>query len=129
MNTIKSMAITLQAEEAAITALAIYGLTSLDLHLPLWAWVLLFFAPDLSMLGYLAGTRTGAFTYNLFHHRAVAVAITAAGIVLHHDAVIAGGLLLFAHSSFDRMMGFGLKYPDSFKNTHLGKMQQPALLP
>lgn len=124
MNTSKPMAITLQIEEAAITALTIYGLTSLNLHLPLWAWVPLFFAPDVSMLGYLLGTRVGAFTYNLFHHRAMAIAVIAAGLFLHHDAITAGGLLLLSHSAFDRMMGFGLKYSDGFKNTHLGQMQK-----
>jgi hypothetical protein len=126
MKITKSMAITLQTEEAAITAFAIYGLTRLNMHLPLWVWIPLFFAPDVSMLGYLLGTKVGAFTYNLFHHRAVAIVVIAAGLVLHMDAVIAGGLLLLAHSAFDRMMGFGLKYPDSFKNTHLGVMQPSA---
>jgi hypothetical protein len=120
------MGITLQIEETAITALAIYGLTRLNLHLPLWAWVPLFFSPDLSMLGYLLGTQVGAFTYNLFHHRAVAIAVMAAGLFLHQDALIAAGLLLLAHSAFDRMMGYGLKYADSFKHTHLGWMGKPG---
>lgn len=126
MKLTKPMSITLQTEEAAITALAIYGLTRLNLHLPLWVWLPLFFAPDVSMLGYLLGTRVGALTYNLFHHRAVAIAVMTTGFFLHHDAVTAAGLLLLAHSAFDRMMGFGLKYTDSFKHTHLGWMGKPA---
>ena len=31
-----------------------------------------------------------------------------------------GGLILFGHSSMDRILGYGLKYPDSFEHTHLG---------
>ena len=74
------------------------------------------------MLGYWAGTRVGAFTYNLFHHRAIALALLATGFLIHLDILITVGLLLLAHSSFDRMMGYGLKFPDKFKHTNLGWM-------
>jgi len=114
------MFLTLQIEEAAITAAAIYFLTFHSLELPIWLWVLLFFSPDISMLGYLISTRVGAVTYNLFHHRAVGLAIAAAGLILQQEIVTAIGTLLFAHSSFDRIMGYGLKYPDDFKHTSLG---------
>jgi hypothetical protein len=116
----RGMYLTMQAEETAITAAAIYFLTSHSLGLSVWLWVLLFFSPDISMLGYLLNTRVGALTYNLFHHRAVGLVITATGILLHHELFTAIGTLLFAHSSFDRMMGYGLKYPDDFKHTSLG---------
>ncbi len=38
------------------------------------------------------------------------------------DVSMVGDLVgrLFAHSSMDRMLGYGLKYEDSFGNTHLG---------
>jgi len=29
---------------------------------------------------------------------------------------------LFGHSSFDRVMGYGLKHEDAFQNTHLGRI-------
>jgi hypothetical protein len=122
MNQEKTMGITIKIEEAAITAVAIYFLTKFNLGLPVWLWVLLFFSPDLSMLGYLVNTRVGAFTYNLFHHRGVALALVAAGFMLHLDILITGGILLAAHSSFDRMLGYGLKYPDDFKHTSSGWM-------
>jgi len=41
---------------------------------------------------------------------------------MHMDILITGGLLLVAHSSFDRMLGYGLKFPDDFKHTSLGWM-------
>jgi len=120
MNQEKAMQFTVQIEEAAITAIAIYFLSTYDLGLPIWLWVLLFFSPDLSMLGYLANSRIGAFTYNLFHHRGVALALLATGFIMHLDILIAGGILLAAHSSFDRMLGYGLKFPDDFKHTSSG---------
>jgi hypothetical protein len=118
----KTMDMTIKIEEAALTAVSIYFLSKYNLGLPVWALVLLFFTPDLSMLGYLMSTRIGAFTYNLFHHRGIALALVAIGFLMHLDILITGGLLLVAHSSFDRMLGYGLKYSDDFKHTNLGWM-------
>jgi hypothetical protein len=71
------------------------------------------------MLGYLINTRAGALLYNLFHHKAVALVIAATGYWMGAEWLIATGILLFAHSSFDRMLGYGLKYSTGFKDTHL----------
>jgi hypothetical protein len=120
MNQEKTMDITIKIEEAAITVVSTYFLSIYNLGLPVWALVLLFFSPDLSMLGYLLNTRVGAFTYNLFHHRGLALALLATGFFTHLDILFTGGLLLVAHSSFDRMLGYGLKYEDDFKHTSLG---------
>lgn len=120
MNQEKAMDFTIKIEEAAITAVSIYFLTKFSLGLPVWLWVLLFFSPDLSMLGYVVSTRLGAFTYNLFHHRGIALALLATGFLMHLDIFITGGLLLMAHSSFDRMLGYGLKFPDHFMHTSSG---------
>jgi hypothetical protein len=122
MNQEKAMDLTIKIEEAAITAVAIYLLTKYNLGLPVWIWTFLFFSPDLSMLGYLVNSRVGALTYNLFHHRGIALAVVATGILMHLDILITGGLLLAAHSSFDRMLGYGLKFPDNFKHTSSGWM-------
>jgi len=110
----------IRLEEFAITLAAVYFLSKYNLGLSVWIWIPLFLSPDLSMLGYLINTRIGAITYNLFHHRGIAVVLAALGYYLHNDLITAIGILLFAHSSFDRMMGYGLKFPDSFKHTHLG---------
>ena len=72
------------------------------------------------MMGYLFNNRMGAFTYNLFHHRGLSLLIAAAGFLLHQELTITIGILLFAHSSMDRMLGYGLKYSDDFKHTSLG---------
>jgi len=76
------------------------------------------------MLGYLLNTQTGAITYNLFHNKAIALLITATGYYLHNDVVTAIRILLFAYASFDRIWGYGLKYPENFKNIHLGSLEK-----
>ena len=106
----------------AMAAIAINLLTIYDLGIPAWLWIILFFAPDIGMLGYMINTKTGAFTYNLFHHKGVAIAIAAIGLVFNNEVMVAIGILLFGHSSFDRIFGYGLKFPDNFKNTHLAKL-------
>ena len=116
MNTI------LKLEEAAMTAMGIYLLSIYNLHLSFWLWAILFFSPDIGMLGYLVNTKVGAVVYNLFHHKGIAIALAAIGYYFQNDIVIATGILLFTHASFDRIMGYGLKYEDSFKNTHLGRL-------
>ncbi len=116
------MKILLKLEEAAIAAIGIYFLSIYNLGLPVWLWIILFFIPDISMIGYAVNTKTGAVVYNLFHHKGIAIIIAAIGYILQKEVVTAIGILLFAHSSFDRMLGYGLKYPDSFQNTHLGRI-------
>ncbi|MDE3252860.1 MAG: DUF4260 family protein, partial [Bacteroidota bacterium] len=93
----------LQMEEAGQLALGIFGLYQLHMSISWWIWVLLFLSPDISMLGYLINTKTGAITYNLFHHKLVAIGILAAGYYFSNHWIALSGWLLFAHSSFDRM--------------------------
>ncbi len=114
------MRILLKLEEAAMFLFGLVLLRGFGLD---WWWLLiLFFAPDLGAIGYLAGPRVGAFTYNALHHKGVALALYLLGVVTSQPNLIIGGALIFAHSSFDRIWGFGLKYPDSFQNTHLGRI-------
>jgi Domain of unknown function (DUF4260) len=76
--------------------------------------------PDLSMIGYLISPAWGAISYNIIHHKALAICLICLGIYLNDNTLKATGLLLFAHSAMDRIFGYGLKYSDNFKNTHLG---------
>jgi Domain of unknown function (DUF4260) len=110
----------IKLEEAALFALGLYGFSLLPYA---WWWfAVLILAPDLSMLGYLAGNKAGAWAYNLFHHRAVAVAVYALGIYLNQPHLQLAGVMLFAHSAMDRFFGYGLKYEKGFAFTHLGEM-------
>jgi hypothetical protein len=114
----------LRFEELVMTAAAIYFLQLHNLGLPFWVWVLLFFSPDVSMLGYFFGDKWGAISYNLFHHKGVALLIAFMGYFMGKEIILATGILLFAHSSFDRVLGFGLKYFSGFKDTHLGNLDK-----
>ena len=109
----------LQLEELMMTALGIAALHYQPVPVSWWAWPVLFLSPDIAMLGYMVNTKVGAFTYNLFHHKAVAILLAAAGFLMHDSILQLAGIVLFAHSAFDRMLGFGLKYNDGFRHTHL----------
>jgi hypothetical protein len=108
----------LRLEELFLALLAFYLFLSLGYA---WWWFLvLFLAPDISMLGYLFGPRIGAWTYNAVHFKALAVALFVLGSYLQVPWVAAAGLIMLGHSSLDRVLGYGLKYPDAFRHTHLG---------
>lgn len=83
-------------------------------------WLLLVLAPDLAMAGYLAGPRIGAVAYNLAHLYALPFLLMIFGVGLGAPALIAGGGLWLAHIGIDRALGFGLKLPTGFRDTHLG---------
>lgn len=87
-----------------------------------WFFALLFFLPDISFLGYLVNTKTGAWFYNTLHHRGIMIACTFAGYYLDVPILLAIGIIFFGHASFDRIFGYGLKYTDSFHHTHLGRI-------
>lgn len=89
-----------------------------------WLFWALLLTPDIGMLGYIVNSKVGALSYNVFHHKGVALAIFMLGFHLDHSTLIFIGILLFGHSSMDRIFGYGLKYPDDFKNTHLGMIGQ-----
>lgn len=114
----------LKFEELGLVLLSVFLFNQLDYA---WWWYLaLFLTPDLSMLGYLHTPKTGAFTYNLIHHKGVAVAVYFTGMFAVNPALQLAGLVLLGHSSFDRVFGYGLKYPDSFQHTHLGTIGPAA---
>src|SRR5882724_5103178 len=115
------MKTTIKLEEAGMLLLSIY-LYYTTLHYNGWLFWALFLLPDLSMLGYLANARVGAFIYNLFYHKGVVILIYIAGLWTHSEPLQLTGLVLFGHSSFDRIQGYGLKYSDAFTSTHLGKI-------
>lgn len=85
-----------------------------------WLAILLFFAPDISFAGYLAGPRIGAFAYNLVHLYAFGACFLALGLGLGTPVLAGLGALWIAHAGFDRMLGYGLKLPEGFTVTHLG---------
>ena len=87
---------------------------------PLFA--VLFLAPDLAMLAYLLGPRIGAGAYNVAHAYALALPLALLGFLAGRPAVMAVALIWIAHIGFDRALGYGLKYPTGFGDTHLGRI-------
>ena len=117
----------LKFEEAALFAASLVAFSTLGYA---WWWFpLLILTPDVGMLGYLAGPAWGARSYNLLHHRALAVAVGIAGWALASGLLLLAAIILFGHASLDRALGYGLKLPDDFRHTHLGWIGTPPTSP
>jgi hypothetical protein len=85
-------------------------------------WLLfavLFLAPDLSMLGYLRNVRVGAAVYNAVHTLTVPLLLLLYAVATKRLLPVPYALIWTAHIGVDRLLGFGLKYPTHFKDTHL----------
>jgi hypothetical protein len=87
-----------------------------------WLFAALWLTPDLSMLGYLAGPRWGARIYNAVHSYVTPATLAVTGLLFGSAALLPYALIWFNHIGIDRLMGYGLKYPDGFGFTHLGKL-------
>ena len=88
-----------------------------------WYWFIgLFLAPDIGMIGYLAGPRIGAWCYNAMHTYSIVIPMVIAAWMSSHPFLYAVSLIWCAHISFDRMVGYGLKRPESFQSTYLGSL-------
>jgi hypothetical protein len=110
----------IKLEELGLFIFGIYLFSLLDYK---WWWFLIWIlVPDFSMIGYVFNAKAGAFLYNLFHHRGIAVLVYVLGCYLKTEAVQLTGVILFSHSSMDRIFGYGLKYETGFKYTHLGEI-------
>jgi len=94
------------------------------------SWLLfaaLWLVPDLSMMGYWAGSCWGARCYNIVHSYLLPIALVIAGFSLHHAVVQSIALIWCNHIGVDRLLGYGLKYPSSFGFTHLSRLgKKPA---
>ncbi len=109
----------LKVEELALFAL--FTIAYFYVYPGLWIFFLvMFFVPDISFVCYLISTKIGAITYNILHHKGVLAVLVLMGAYLQNDLLIKIGLIFLAHSAFDRVFGYGLKYNDDFKHTHLG---------
>lgn len=116
------MSATLKLEELAMFILGILAFN--ELHFAWWWFLVLILTPDIGMLGYLVNTKTGGIIYNVFHHKGIAIVLYLIGIYFQNDILKLIGVILFSHASFDRVFGYGLKYLDNFKHTHLGQIEK-----
>ena len=89
---------------------------------PWWLYAILFFSPDLSFAGYLAGPRLGAVAYNAVHSTLGPAVLAGLGLFLDHSMLLGIAAIWAVHIGFDRMLGYGLKYSSGFNDTHLGRI-------
>jgi hypothetical protein len=118
-----SVKLQLKLEGAALAAVALLLYARLDAGWGLFA--ALFLVPDVSFAGYLFGPRVGAASYNALHALLGPAALAAVGVVLW-PAALPVALIWFAHIGVDRALGYGLKYPGGFSQTHLGRVGRAA---
>jgi uncharacterized protein DUF4260 len=114
------VSVLLRLEGAAALALSVFLYTRRDASWVLFAF--LFLAPDLSLLGYTAGRRVGAVVYNVVHTYVGPAMLAAFAVGGHWEIGTTFALIWFAHIGLDRLLGLGLKYPSSFKETHLQRV-------
>ena len=110
----------LRLEGAAVLALAVAGYRAGGGNW--WLFALLLLALDVAALGYLAGNRVGAATYNLVHTYVLPLALLGYGLWGGSPLALSLALIWLAHIGMDRTVGYGLKYPTGAKDTHLGRV-------
>ena len=85
-------------------------------------FVVLILAPDLSFAAYAFGPKVGAIAYDALHTEIFPVVLGAAGVVADSSGATKIALIWLAHIGADRLLGYGLKYPTAFKDTHLSRV-------
>jgi hypothetical protein len=110
----------LRAEGLAVLVGALVLYFELD-----FGWLLLVvlvLAPDLSIAGYAAGPRVGAVAYDLAHTELWPIALAVVGVLADVDLLVQLALIWLAHIGVDRFVGYGLKYPTRFDDSHLQRV-------
>ncbi|HZW63409.1 MAG TPA: DUF4260 domain-containing protein [Flavobacteriaceae bacterium] len=115
------MKLSLKLEEISMLLLGICGFSLLSFKW--WMFLALLLTPDIGMLGYVINAKVGAITYNIFHHKGLAVLIYLLGMYFRNEILMLCGVILFSHASLDRALGYGLKYFKGFTYTHLGDIK------
>ena len=85
-------------------------------------FVLLLLTPDLFMLGYPINKTVGAACYNLVHTYVLPLSLFCLLWLSGYQSQSPLILIWTAHIGLDRMLGYGLKYPSGFRDTHLNKV-------
>ena len=91
-----------------------------------WLFAVLFLSPDLSMIGYAFNVRAGAVCYNAAHTYTVPALLVVIAHLFGYATGLSPSLIWIAHIGFDRLLGFGLKDPSRFKDTHLSRERHRA---
>lgn len=108
----------LEGAAVAIAAVVVY----FDHGYAWWLFLAVILAPDLSMIGFVLGPAPGSATYNCAHTYVGPVILAAVGLAADATAPTELALIWLAHIGVDHMLGYGLKYPSAFKDTHLQRV-------
>lgn len=114
----------LRIEGLTVLVLALGGYFTLDG--PLWMLLVLALAPDLSMIGYLAGPKIGSLSYNIVHTYTSPLALGAVGFWTDSRIPLLVALIWVGHIGADRLFGYGLKFESGFKDTHIATQPAPV---
>ena len=114
--------ILLRTEGALVFALSLIFYQSLGARG--WVFIVAFLWPDLFMVGYLISVRLGSQLYNLVHTSILPFALVGVSYYKQSNALMSFALIWLAHIGLDRALGFGLKYPTFFKDTHLQRVSR-----
>lgn len=88
----------------------------------IWLLVVLLFVPDITLVGYLFNNTVGAILYNVGHNLIIPLILLCIAYLLGVKMLLAIALIWLTHIAMDRFIGYGLKYKDSFKETHMQKI-------
>ncbi|MCA9485499.1 MAG: DUF4260 domain-containing protein [Nanoarchaeota archaeon] len=85
-------------------------------------FALLFLLPDISFFGYFFDLETGAKIYNVFHTYLVPFFVFVISLVYDSSMGMHVAIIWFAHIGADRLAGYGFKYHNGFKTSHLKRV-------
>lgn len=85
-------------------------------------FLLLLLVPDITMFGYIFNPKIGAFFYNIGHHLSLPFLLFIIAFMNDFSTLLMIALIWIAHIYMDRSVGFGLKYENAFKETHLQRI-------
>lgn len=105
----------------ALLVLLVTVIVYAELHGNWLLFAVLFLVPDLSLLGYLIedNGRLAAMLYNVVHCYAVPLAVGLVAWKLHSVLCERIAVIWIAHIALDRLVGFGLKYAQAPRPTHM----------
>lgn len=112
----------LKAEAAIVTGIGIVAYYHFGFSW--WIFAGLILAPDLSAIGYAAGPRVGAWTYDLAHNYTAPSILALVGYLAHEPLLFAFAAIWVTHIGGDRLMGYGLKFSGDPRDTHLSRLSR-----
>ncbi|WP_231566280.1 MULTISPECIES: DUF4260 domain-containing protein [unclassified Serratia (in: enterobacteria)] len=114
------MRTTLQLESLLVLALCLVVYNTQ--HYSWGIFATCFLLPDISFLGYAFGKKVGALSYNVAHSYSGPMLCGLLFVMFQQSLLLVIALIWCAHISFDRLLGYGLKYTEGFSFTHLGRL-------